>query len=386
MKPASAPRVVVVDPLDRELEALLASAGFPSTRLGSAELMALVHPAAKAPEVLIVDLRGGRAMPVAVGAVKRQHPDLGVLVVASAQDPTLLLEAMRAGATEFVAEPVKSDALYQSVQRLAAHRPAVQHTGAVFAFVGAKGGVGATTTSVNVATALSMRAKKDTLLIDLHLANGDAAVYLGAEPRFSLVDAIENTHRFDEAFFRGLVTPTRSGPDLLASADNALVPPTGAPQYQTVIEFGARIYRYVVLDVPRSNAAALDALDAATSIVVLANQELPTVRSAARIAAMLRQRYGKDRVKVAMTRYDKDAEISPEDVGRTLSAAVRHLVPNDYRLAMGAINRGRPLVLDNHSRLSAAYQDLACDLAGLEKDTAKPQSSSSLFGRLTGRG
>lgn len=386
MKPQSAPHVLVVDPLDRELEAMLASCGVRTTRVGSAELMALVHPAAQAPDVLVVDLRGGRVMPAAVAAVKRQHPDVGVVVVASTQDPALLLEAMRAGASEFVAEPVTVPPLEQAIKRLMAHRPTPQGGGgAVFAFVGAKGGVGATTTSVNVATALAKQARQQTLLIDLHLANGDAAVYLGAEPRFSIVDAIENTHRFDEAFFRGLVTSTKPGPDLLASADNVLVHSTGAPEYKAVIEFGARVYRYVVLDVPRSNAAALDALDAASSIVVLANQELPTVRSAARVAAMLRQRYGKERVKVAMTRYDREAEISPEDVGRALAASVKHLLPNDYRLAMAAINRGRPLVLDNHSRLASAYQNLALDLAGIEDEPTKPQPSG-IFGRLRGRG
>jgi pilus assembly protein CpaE len=379
------PDIAVVDPLDRELEAMLDSCGFRTRRLMSAELMPLVHPAAQAPDVLVADLRGGRQLPAAVASIKRQHPDLGVLVVGSTTDPATMLEAMRAGAGEFLAEPLTAGPLEQAVRRLVAHKPAAHTAGAVFAFIGAKGGVGATTTCVNVATALAARAKRQTLLIDLHLANGDAAVYLGAEPRFSIVDAIENTHRFDEAFFRGLVTSTKPGPDLLASADNALVPSTGAPQYQSVIEFGARVYRYVVLDVPRSNAAALDALDTATAIVVLANQELPTVRSAAHVAGMLRQRYGKDRVRVAMTRYDAKAEISPEDVGRALSASVKHLVPSDYRLAITAINRGRPLVLDNHSRLAAAYRDLAYDLAGIDSDFHKPPTSS-LFGRLTGRG
>lgn len=386
MKAPYAPRVAVVDPLDREVEGQLASCGVQVTRLVAAEMMALVHPASQAPDVLVVDLRGGRSMPAAVAAIKRQHPAMGVLVVGSSTDPSVLLEAMRAGAGEFLAEPIAAGPLQQAVQRLAAQRPEPAVTGAVYAFVGAKGGVGATTTAVNVATALSSRARQQTLFIDLHLANGDAAVYLGAEPRFSIVDAIENTHRFDEAFFRGLVTSTKPGPDLLASADNALVPATSAPQYKAVVDFGARVYRYVVLDVPRSNAAALDALDAASTIVVLANQELPTVRSAAKVATMLRQRYGKDRVRVVMTRYDREAEISPEDVGRALSASVKHLVPNDYRLAMSAINRGKPLVLENHSRLAAAYKELAYDLAGIQVDAAAKAPPTSLFGRLTGRG
>ena len=49
------------------------------------------------------------------------------------------------------------------------------------------------------------------LLIDLHPAHGDAALFLGAEPRFSIIDALENTHRMDAAYFKGLVEHTKAG-------------------------------------------------------------------------------------------------------------------------------------------------------------------------------
>ncbi len=74
--------------------------------------------------------------------------------------------------------------------------------GPVFAFVGAKGGVGTTTMAVNVATNLAKLSPAGALMVDLHLVYGDAAVYLGAETRFSILDALENLHRFDQAFFR----------------------------------------------------------------------------------------------------------------------------------------------------------------------------------------
>ena len=66
-----------------------------------------------------------------------------------------------------------------------------------------------------------------TLLIDLHLAHGDAAVFLGVEPRFSVVDALENIHRFDEAFFKGLVVQTPARP-----APAGLVRPAAGPDQQ----------------------------------------------------------------------------------------------------------------------------------------------------------
>ncbi len=58
--------------------------------------------------------------------------------------------------------------------------------------------------------------------MDLHLAHGDASVFFGVEPRFSVLDALENIHRLDETYFKGLVTPTKAGPDLLASSNRAI--------------------------------------------------------------------------------------------------------------------------------------------------------------------
>ena len=111
---------------------------------------------------------------------------------------------------------------------------------------------------------------------------------------------------------------------------------------RSLVEFAASLYRYVVLDVPRSDAAALDALDQASRIVVVANQELATVRNASRIAAALRQRYGNERVTVIVNRVDSHAEIGREDVEKVVGTRVVHSVPSDYRMALRALNKGAP--------------------------------------------
>ena len=125
--------------------------------------------------------------------------------------------------------------------------------GPVFAFVGAKGGVGTTTTAVNVATALAKLSKGPTLLVDLHLAYGDAAVFLGADARFSLLDALENMHRLDAEFLKSLVVKTASGLDLLASADRPANRPVDVRRLGEVVQLAASQYAYTVLDVPRSD-------------------------------------------------------------------------------------------------------------------------------------
>jgi pilus assembly protein CpaE len=379
------PSIAVLDPLDREIESLLDECGIRATRLACAQLPEYAHPVAHPPDAIIVDLRGGKSMPAALSTLKRQHAHVGILVVAASLEPKVMLEAMRAGANEFLTEPVSARELVETLKRLMAQRVAPP-AGQVFAFIGAKGGVGTTTAAVNVATVLAGVSAAKTLVVDLHLANGDAAVFLGAEPRFSIMDALENTHRFDDAFFRGLVATTKAGPHLLASSERVLPHSIQPEHYRLVVDFAARLYRYVILDVPRSDPTTLDALDAATSIVIMANQELSTVRSASRLGTALRQRYGKERVRVVVSRFDKQAEITPDDVERVVGGNIRHIVPSDYRLALQAMNRGRPLCLENHNKISASFRHLAHDLAGVEASAAPRGSEpTSIFGRLTSR-
>jgi len=333
---------------------------------------------------VVLDIRDTNALPPTLITLRRQHPGTAVVIVAARLDPVLMLEAMRAGVHEWVANPVTGADLNAAIERVSSTHVSVGQ-GQVFAFVGAKGGVGTTTTAVNVAAALAKAAPDErTLLIDLHLSYGDAAVFLGAEPRFSVVDAMENTHRLDKAFFESLVVQTRSGVQLLASSERAMGS-VDLRRTSTLLQFAAAHYRYTLLDVPRSEAAAMDALEGVSAIVIVANQELATVRNAGRMAASFRQRYGKDRVRVIITRFDKQAEISQEDVERVVGSPVRHTVPGDYRLALQAANKGRPLALDGGGKLGEAFRTIANDLGGIRIEQPEAQKGTGLLGLITGR-
>jgi len=291
-----------------------------------------------------------------------------------------MLEGMRAGIRECVAEPLSEDSLETAIARVAADRFS---EGSVFAFVGAKGGVGTTTVAVNVAVELSRIAPKQTLLVDLHMSNGDAGVFLGEEPRFSVADAIDNVHRLDESFFKSLVVRTKGQLDLLSSPDSRVAASPDAEKVRLLVQFACRHYRYTVLDVSRSEPAALEALDASDRIVVVANQELSTVRNASRMAAGLRQRYGKERISIAVARYDPQARIGQTDIEQAAGTKVRYVLPSDYRRAIEALNSGNPLSLGNHNQLAVAFKALAHDLAGLPSEEAsnRPGGLFGLFGR-----
>jgi pilus assembly protein CpaE len=354
-----------------------------SSSLEAADLATLLHPSSLPPDVVVLDLRSKSEIPPVLGSLKRQHPDTGLIIVASSLDPALMLEAMRAGVTECITEIDRGE-LESAINRLVDQRVSPV-AGEVFVFVGAKGGVGTTTAAVNIATVLAKLGT--TLVIDLHLAGGDAALFLGADAHFSVVDGLENTHRLDAAFFRGLVSHTKGGPDLLASADRAAQTAVDPPRVRALIDFSAHHYRYTVIDIPRSDAAVLDSLEGATMIVVVANQELATIRSASRIATALRQRYGKDKVSVVLSRSDRQADIGLQDLQVAVGGPVKHIFPSDYRLAVASLNRGQPLVSESRSALAQAFEGYARELAGAKAagDPAAAGKGSGLLGRLTGR-
>ena len=356
---------------------MLRAAGVKAVRLDRDNHGANLQPGVR-PSAVIVDVRGQSQLPSALPAIRKEHPAASVILVASTLDPRLMLDAMRAGVSECVQEPLTPETLGQAIRKVVSGSQP-QPAGEVFAFVGAKGGVGTTTLSVNTATMLARVGKADVLLIDLHVGHGDAALLLGVEPRFSVIDALENVHRVDESFFGSVVEKTKAGIDLLASSDRMIAGGIDPQRIRALIDYAATAYRYTVLDVPRSDVTMLDALEVASTVVVVTSQELPSLRSAGRLAHMLRTRYGAARVRAVMNRFDRRSEIAHADVERVIGDTVKHLIPSDYRAALQALNVGRPVALESGA-LADAFRSLAGDLGGIVKQ--KPQSSSSVFGRL----
>jgi pilus assembly protein CpaE len=379
---AIVPNVMLAGATDRQIEEMLRAAGMHVAPIEMSSLQALASPGIRQPDVLMLDLRNGVGVPPAVAMIRRNHPATGVVLVATRLDPALLLEAMRAGVNEVVSNPVTQATLEQAIARVAAvHRP-TSEAGQVFGFVGAKGGVGTTTLAVNVATSLgSINKQGRTALVDLH-SGGDAAVFTGVEPRFSILDAFENTHRLDQNFLRGLVVQIAPNVDLLAAPERGVAGRADPGRLSSVIEALSSSFRYTVLDLPRSDSAVLDVLDPLSHIVVVGNQELATIKGASRLATALRRRYGGEKVWVVLTRSDRQSEIGHDDVERAIGSPVVHVFPSDYRLALQALNKGRPLALENHNDLSSSFKRFAFQLAGIAPDrTTAPRGG--LLGRLT---
>src|SRR6266513_1965726 len=101
--------ITILGSTDRKLEELVRSSGLRPAVASALDLLALTHPGAQQPDVIVIDVRAHGQIPAALGVLKRHHPTTGVVLVAADLTPELMLEAMRAGVNECVAEPVTAD-------------------------------------------------------------------------------------------------------------------------------------------------------------------------------------------------------------------------------------------------------------------------------------
>lgn len=321
------------------------------------------------------------------------HPHGQLVAAGTALSPDLLLEAMRAGISEYLPKPVTPEELRSGVHRVMRKlgwTPAGEprQAGQLYALFSPKGGCGSTTAATNLAIVLHRLTGKRTLLVDLDLEFGETALQLGVEPRFDFLDMLRNFHRMDAGLLASLVERHESGVHLLAAPshlDRADV--AAEEQIRITLRFIKQHYDYVVVDTSKAlTPSALAAFAEADRVFVVTNLELPSLRNLQRCLPFLERTVGRaarDRVRIVVNRYNGDDVISLRDVERTLGMKVYRTLSNDYAAVSRSINAGKPAVLNGKSRYTRDIQALGGDLVGVRRRAdGKAPGGRGLLGRL----
>src|SRR5262245_47904280 len=271
----------------------------------SAALVDERHAAANPPTLTIVDIRHG-AKSDAVERARGSWPAATIFAIASSAQPEQILQAMRAGANEYLAWPL-DDSFTSAIHRAAERSKPKDgsRSSCVFSFFGVKGGAGTTTVAVNSAIVIARLSKKPTLIIDLHQFIGEVSLFLGVRPRFTLVDALDNLHRIDSEFLRELVVKHKTGLDILAGGEQADRPgPQDTGNFEQLLQTLGRSYDYIIIDAGLVTDPCADvAVFAADAIFLVANPDIACVRNTHRVVDRLTQLgAGRDRVRVLLNR------------------------------------------------------------------------------------
>lgn len=239
------------------------------------------------PRLLIVDISGESDPATRVQELIRMcEPSTSVVVVGDQNDIRLYRNVREAGATEYFFKPLVTALVGRTCQEILTGAPGASHArvGRAVFVVGVRGGSGATTVGVRTAWKLSEQPPRPVLLIDLDTQSGDAALQLDATPNHALSEALAQADRVDDLFLeRGLVHATKRL-DLLASLE-PLDTRSGFDESALIslLDKVSRRYRYVVVDVPASQAAALaQTLHMPSTLLLVSDGRLTSAREVGR--------------------------------------------------------------------------------------------------------
>jgi len=274
-----------------------------------------------------------------------------VLVTSSSNDGNLILRAMRAGAKEFVTQPVRIDDLMAALDRIGSQRAGAEgkrRGSTVIAVVGATGGVGTTSLAVNLGCILAREAENSVALIDLDLCLGDADVLLDSIPDYTLIDVAQNVTRLDFSLLKRSLTRHSSGLFLLprpAQIEDAML--ISAEDIQRVIGLLKATFTHLLLDMSKS-FSPIDrvAMRTADQIVLVTQLDVPCLRNVVRLMQMFHEMDGvPEKIKVVVNRYGLEAgQISVKKARDTIGHDIFWQLPNDYRAMVEARNNGVPLI------------------------------------------
>lgn len=330
------------------------------------------------PDLLVAEGNGTSSDLAVLETLTLRQPGIAVILIAAHPAPEFLLQAMRIGVREVLPAPVFAEALQQAVERVrvrsGAGAPAARQKGKTLAVLSCKGGSGATFIAANLAYALAQDSSRRVALIDLNLHCGEALLYIHDGMATSTVaDVVAQIQRLDAEFLESSMVQILPNFGLLAAPQSSDrvgdVKPEGVDR---LLNLAASQYDYVVLDVSRSlNAVALEALDHADMILPVLQLTLPFIRDAKWLISICHSLgYPDSKLKLIVNRFEKNGEITLQDVERTLGVPVFGTVPNSYQAVATSINHGHP-ILQRAPRdaVSKALLDLA---QALGSNGAKP--------------
>ena len=333
------------------------------------------------PDVTLVDIPADNPQQAlrAIELLHQEMPEGAIFAIGNLNQPQVIVNAMRAGAREFIERPTNTTDLLEAFVRLTtAQRRGRQEgiRGKVFSVINAKGGNGATTVAVNLALALQS-AYGQTALVDL-APLGHAALHMNLKPVFNVADATRNLHRMDASLLESFMTRHSGGLQLLAGTNvPAAVDPSTA-EFVRLFDMLVTHYRYVVVDASsRFDAASRLIASLSETVLLVACSDVASLWSAARVQQYLGETGSRERVRLVLNRFRKVPGFSEADAEAAVGAKLLWRIPNQYFAVSGAIDRGTPVMDQRNSEIARCFAGLAQELTRNDADVKR--AAWSLF-------
>src|SRR5713226_2167428 len=315
----------------------------------------------------------------------REHTRAPVVLVASGEASRLLDEALDADVSDVLLLPQLADNVVFALRKAghtARRSDAVRgRQGTIITVFSPKGGTGKTVTATNLAAALVKAAGKKTLLLDLDLQFGDAAIMLGVEPEKTIFDLVVAPGELDSEKLSGYTTHHPCGLEILPAPlrpeDAELV--TEA-KLARLLEVARESYDAIVVDTsPFFHGPMLATLDRTDELLMVCGLDVPTLKNV-RISLQTLEllSFPQSRIRFVLNRANSKVGMKKNEVEGALGMKIEFEVPSDRAVPL-AVNRGTPAVIaDPGAEFSKAIRAMSKSLLAPPKQEKKRRFLPSL--------
>ena len=332
--------------------------------------------------------------------LKLTASDPAIFILHTEAIPENILEAMRAGACEYICPPVGTP-LKEAFERLSVVRTGQissqqKKLGRIFGLISAKGGCGATTFAGHLGPMAARLADKPILLADLDFEAGLLRFILKTKPRYSLRDALDNMHRMDSSYWNALVSKQGNQLEFIAAPDElGERTPPDPRQFARLLRFIRSIYPVTILDFGRCySAAALETLPELEALYLITTQDLLALENAKEFLETAGVRgKGADRIQVLVNKVPVRQKPDLDNLEKYLGVRPAGVYSDDTEALYETWSEGR--LLGGNSVLGRQLTTLAksimtpepppnvsAEATGSEKKLVAPPATAPGLGRF----
>ena len=341
------------------------------------------------PNLILVEMSGDRSDVLAGLEKLAEHCDPGtkVIVIGAVNDIELYRELIRSGVSEYLVPPLKPVQLIDTISILYGD-PQAAPVGRVMSFIGAKGGVGASTVAHNVGWSIASDYEEGTTILDFDMPFGTTGLDFNQDSGHGLVDAVTSPDRLDEVLLERLLTKCTDHLNLLTAPptldrDHELSPET----CDAVIDVLRTSVPRVVVDLPHTwTAWSRQVLLLSDDVVIVATPDLASLRNTKNLMDYLKQGRPNDappRLVLNQVGVPRRPEIPLKEFSDAVGVEPCLVLPFDGPLFASAANNGQMLPeLKGDNKPATGLRHLAAQLTGREETKKKRRKGGwSIFGK-----
>ena len=341
--------------------------------------------------VCVIDFDKDRTLAVqAANSINLMLRGKATLIALSEQkDPAVIVEAMRAGCSEYLTKPLSTEHVCEALSRLFVRQHGVRDvksSGRILVFLGCRGGAGATSLAVHLGSYLARLHGKKTLIVDPHQHLGHVALYLGQDsPSYDFYELVRNVARLDQALLAGFVAHHVSGVDILPGPsilNGSITVPVDA--VERAIRFLSNVYEYVLVDLPAGlSDMNLVTIETCDELYLVSTPDVPALRDLSRYVDRLAQCYvSPSKIRVVVNRFSSDAAVTLEQIEKAVRQPVSITLPSSPADLMRAMNTGTPLPPERRSEFVMQMKKWAASLVPITQEAVEePRRRFALWGK-----